>query len=101
MIAAVEPDGSAPGDRRLAGCQPAEDTLYLVDYLLDLCWAPAQGPWPAERAVEVLKNVWAGWKLIVDLRELKGAEAVAYARKLPYSHVPTRERRSAKYSARG
>lgn len=76
-----------------------QDTLYLVDYLLDLSWAPRQGPWPAQRAVEVLKGVWAGWRLIEDLRSLKGDEAVAYARKLPYSHTATRKEDSAKYRA--
>ncbi len=76
-----------------------QDALYLVDYLLDLAWAPRQGPWPAQRAVEVLQSVWSGWRLIVDLRGMQGAAAVAYARKLPYAHVATRKEDAAKYAA--
>jgi hypothetical protein len=99
VIAASRSDGSAsPATVVLRGVS-RQDTLYLVDYLLDLAWAPRHGPWPAQRAVEVLQDVWSGWKLIVDLRELRGQEAVAYARKLPYSHVATRSQDTAKYGA--
>ncbi len=60
-----------------------QDALYLVDYLLDLAAAPINAPFPAEPMVEAIKGVWPGWKLLLDLRELKGEEAVAYARKFP------------------
>jgi len=67
-----------------------QDTLYLVDYLLDLAWAPIrQGQWPVEKVVNALKEVWGGWKLILDMRKMSGKEAVDYAAKLPYRHTPS------------
>ena len=56
-----------------------QDTLYLVDYLLDLCEAPLNGPWPAERVIETSKSVWPGWQLLLDLRKLHGEAVVPYA----------------------
>jgi hypothetical protein len=76
-----------------------QDTLYLVDYLLDLAWSPLHGRWPAERAVSVLQELWSGWKLIRDLGGMSGAAAVAYARKLPYHHNQTRAEDATKYAA--
>jgi len=67
-----------------------QDTLHLVDYVLDLAWAPIHGRWPADRLVAALQQTWAGWKLIEDLRAMKGEAAVAHARKRPYRHQETR-----------
>jgi hypothetical protein len=99
LIAARRPGDSAGPVTVVLHGTSRQDSLYLVDYLLDLAWAPRQGPWPAQRAVEVLQSVWSGWRLIVDLRGMQGAAAVAYARKLPYSHVATRKEDAAKYAA--
>jgi hypothetical protein len=61
-----------------------QDTLYMVDYLLDLAWAPLHARWPAQTVVDAAKEAWAGWKLILDLRKMQGKEAVAFASKVPY-----------------
>lgn len=60
-----------------------QDTLYLVDYLLDLCDAPLYNLWPSERMIEAIRQIWGGWQLLLDLRKLQGEAAVAYARKFP------------------
>lgn len=61
-----------------------QDTLYMVDYLLDLAWAPLHARWPAQTVADAAKEAWAGWKLILDLRRMQGKEAVAFASKVPY-----------------
>jgi hypothetical protein len=73
-----------------------QDALYLVDYLLDLSWAPVHSPWPAETVVEASKNVWAGWRLLEDLRKMTGQEAVAYARRFPKTRPTTSKEALAK-----
>lgn len=99
VIAALQPGGvKQPVTVVLRGVSQ-QDTLYLVDYLLDLAWAPRHGPWPVQRAVEALQGVWSGWRLTLDLRGLQGEAAVALARRLPYSHVATRKEDAAKYGA--
>lgn len=99
VIAALEPGGSRQPVTVVLRGASRQDTLYLVDYLLDLAWAPRQGPWPVQRAVEALQSVWSGQRLIADLRGLNGEAAVAFARKVPYSHVATRKEDSARYHA--
>ena len=80
----------------LAGAS-VHDTLYLVDYLLDLAWDPMHGRWPAEGVVAALQETWGGWKLIQDLRTMSGEAAVAHARKRPYRHQETRAADSKRY----
>ncbi|MDD4872124.1 MAG: hypothetical protein PHR77_16330 [Kiritimatiellae bacterium] len=67
-----------------------QDSLYLVDYLLDVSWDPFHGRWPADKIVNALQKTWAGWKLIEDLRSRSGIEAVEYAKKYPRNHKSTR-----------
>lgn len=80
----------------LAGAN-LQDTIYLVDYLLDLAWAPIHGRWPADRVVAALQETWAGWKLTQDMRRMSGKEAVDLARKCPYSHEKTAAADSKRY----
>ncbi|MBM3473413.1 MAG: hypothetical protein FJX75_09110 [Armatimonadetes bacterium] len=75
-----------------------QETLYLVDYLLDLANAPLHGRWPVERALAIYRDVWVGWKLVLDLRGMSGQAAVDYARKLPYSHVASRDEDTRRYT---
>ncbi len=77
-----------------------QDTLYLVDYLLDLAWDPLHGRWPAETVTGVLQDLWGGWKLILDLRGRSGQAAVDYAVKLPYRHQETRAEDAKAYTER-
>ena len=65
-----------------------QDTLYLVDYLLDLCDAPLNGPWPAERVVEAVKRLWPGWQFLLDLRKMGGEAVVPYAYKFAKNRPP-------------
>ena len=78
---------TAPGPTVLLRGATRQDTLYLVDYFLDLAWAPLQARWPVEPALAAAQELWVGWKLCLDLRQRNGADAVAYARKVPY-HAP-------------
>ncbi|MEW6355053.1 MAG: hypothetical protein AB1696_01900 [Planctomycetota bacterium] len=81
----------------LAGAS-RQDTIYLVDYFLDLAWAPIHGRWPVERVVAALQETWGGWKLIQDMRTMHGKEAVDFARKRPYRHQETRAADSKRYN---
>lgn len=99
VIATAKPDAGTQNVTIFVRGASKQHTLYLVDYLLDLSWTLLHARWPIERNVETLKELWAGWKLILNLRKMHGKEAVAYARKVPYSHVATRKADSAKYDA--
>lgn len=72
-----------------------QDTLYLVDYLFDLVYAPnikvQPGRWPVERVMDVYQQFWPGWKLIADMKTMSGNEAASYAEKLPHKAAPEME----------
>ena len=77
-----------------------QDTLYLVDYFLDLAWAPLHGRWPVEEMRDLYQDVWAGWRLILDLRQMTGQAAADHVKKLPHHHLATGKEDSQKCAER-
>ncbi len=62
------PGGAASGYALLRG-EDLQSALHLVDYLLDLTWAPLNGRTPVEVMVNVFAREWPGTLLIDALRE--------------------------------
>jgi len=51
-----------------------QSTIHLIDYLLDLTYAPLNGRTPVEVLLTVFKREWAGTAFLEELRKVPDAE---------------------------
>jgi len=60
--------GEQHGARILLRGKDLQSTLHLIDYLLDLSYAPLNGKAPVEVLFRIFAQEWAGTQLIEDLK---------------------------------
>ncbi len=60
--------GEQHGAHILLRGKDLQSTLHLIDYLLDLSYAPLNGKAPVEVLFRIFAKEWAGMKLIEDLK---------------------------------
>ena len=65
--------------------------IHLVDYLLDLTYAPLHGRAPMEVVLTVLRRDWEGMNLLKQLRALTDVQAATTPARLDDPHVDDRD----------
>ncbi len=77
----------AKGGQILLRGRDLQSTLHLVDYLLDLSYAPLHGRAPVEVLFTVLKREWEGTRLMNELAKMPDTDVAIHPKRPRNPHV--------------